>query len=157
MRYWLYISALFFIYSCGNIQPEAAQQPEVKEEPAYNAGDVKQAAYDYNAAVIAKDTAALNMLLHDKLSYGHSNGWQETKEEQIANLFNGTITYHRIEQPELKVIMNGDVATVRGDGMFDVDYKETEHMLFDLNVMQTWVYEEDRWQMLNRQSIGNKK
>jgi len=30
-------------------------------------------------------------------------------------------------------------------------------MVFDLHVMQTWIWKNGRWQMLNRQSVSNKK
>lgn len=134
---------LFFVYGVA-----FAQQTEE---------GVRKAAYAYNQAMIAADTPVLKKMLHPKLSYGHSNGWIETRSEQMANLYNGTIKYHKIDQPQLQVIMNGKTATVRGNGIFDVDYKNTEHMIFDLHVMQTWVWEDGRWQMLNRQSMSNKK
>lgn len=154
MRVLVTISLLLFIYSCGNTARQ--EEPQQKEEVVYSAEDVEKAAYAYNDAMMAKDTVALNNILHESLSYGHSNGWVETKKEQKDNLFNGTITYHKIDQPELQVIMNGNIATVRGNGIFDVDYKEHEHLIFDLSVMQTWTYEDGRWQMLNRQSVANK-
>lgn len=126
--------------------------------PAQKTNDgVKDAVYAYNKALIAKDTMALNKMLHASLSYGHSNGWIEDKAEQKANLFNGTIIYHKIEQPELQVTLAGNIATVRGNGAFDVDYKENKHIVFDLHVMQTWIWEKGRWQLLNRQSVSNKK
>jgi len=155
----LSVILLLLVCSCGDSDTatEQVQQPAPAEQVVYNEADVRQAAMNYNAAIIAKDTAALNKLLHEKLSYGHSNRWIETKGEQIENLYNGTINYHKIEQPELQVMLNGNVATVRGNGIFDVDYKGTEHMMFDLHVMQTWIHEGGRWQMLNRQSMGNKK
>lgn len=153
MRLFVTILTITILAACGD-----AVKVEYNAEINANRSveDVKKVAYAYNSAVIAKDTATLNNLLHDSLSYGHSNGWVETKEEQKANLYNGTITYYKVDQPELQVIMKGDIATVRGNGIFDVDYKEYEHLIFDLNVMQTWTYEDGRWQMLNRQSVANK-
>lgn len=154
MRLLATISILVLFAACGDA---VSVEYSVGETVEHKADDVKKVVYEYNTAVIAKDTNKLNSLLHDKLSYGHSNGWVETKSEQKDNLYNGTITYHEINQPELEVVLNGEIATVRGNGIFDVDYKEYEHLSFDLNVMQTWVWEDDRWQMLNRQSVGNKK
>ena len=154
LRLFAFISILIVLTSCGDA---VRVDYTVGDKTVHKAEDVEKVAYEYNAAMIAKDTVKLNTLLHDKLSYGHSNGWVETKKEQKDNLYNGTITYHEINQPELNVILNGDMATVRGNGIFDVDYKEYEHLSFDLNVMQTWVYEDGRWQMLNRQSVGNKE
>ncbi len=142
MRLLLTIS-LFFVYGAA-----VAQQSEE---------GIRKAVYAYNDAIIKKDTAAMKKLLHGKLSYGHSNGWIETRTEQVTNLYNGTINYHKIDQPELEVIVNGRTATVRGNGVFEVDMKGQEHMIFDLHVMQTWIWEDGRWQMLNRQSMSNKK
>lgn len=152
MRYILYISFLFFVYSCSNTTQQSDNEAAAI---AHTVDEVKTAVYAFNDAIIAKDTVKLNNLLHDKLSYGHSNGWCETKTQQTENLFNGTITYHKIEQPEVEIMLSRDVATVRGDGIFDVDYKEYEHMIFNLHVMQTWVWTDGRWQMLNRQSVSN--
>lgn len=120
-------------------------------------GGVQKTVNAYNKALIEKDTTALNNLLHTSLSYGHSNGWIEDKAEQKANLFNGAIIYHKIEQPELQITLAGNTATVRGNGSFDVDYKENKHIVFDLHVLQTWIWEKGRWQLLNRQSVSNKK
>lgn len=142
MRRLLTIS-LLLIYSCASAQKTS--------------GGVEAAVYAYNKALIAKDTTALNDLMHASVSYGHSNGWIEDKAQQKANLFNGTIIYHKIDQPELQVVLAGKVATVRGNGMFDVDYKENKHIVFDLHVMQTWIWKKGRWQLLNRQSVSNKK
>lgn len=157
MRLLATIAILFFLGSCTQPAQQQEEQPVQEETVAYNADDVKKAVNDYNAAMMAKDTVALNNLLHDQLSYGHSNGWIETKTLQKEDLYNGTITYNKIDQSEPEVIMDNGVATVRGNVIFDVDYKGTEHMMFDLHVMQTWVYEDGRWQMLNRQSVANKK
>jgi ketosteroid isomerase-like protein len=115
---------------------------------------VKNAVHAYHQALIEKDAAALNALLHDALSFGHSNGWVEGKAAQKANLFNGVIAYHGIAAPELQVTLAGDIATVRGKGSFDVDYKN-KRAVFDLYEMQTWVWEQGRWQLLNRQSVNH--
>ena len=140
----LLVTVLLFFFYCTAVAQQTVE-------------GVQKAVYAYNDALETKDTVKLNQLLHENLSYGHSNGWIETRAEQITNLYNGTINYHKIDQPELQVILNGKIATVRGNGIFDVDYKGIDHMVFDLHVMQTWIWKNGRWQMLNRQSVSNKK
>lgn len=160
MRLVLIISLMFFTYGCGGDSRKSDSESVVVSPvacPEFDENEIKDLVYDFNKALVAKDTAKLNELLHDELSYGHSNSWVENKKELKADLFNNMLTYHSVEQPELSVIYAGDVVTVRGNGIFDVDYKSTEHMIFDLHVMQTWIYEDGRWQMLNRQSMANKK
>ena len=156
MRYIATISIFILLAACG----DAGEQPESAKlvgAITHNRSDVEQSAYKFNAALVSRDTNALNNLLHDKISYGHSNGWIENKQELKDDLYNGTLIYHKIDQPKLEVILHDNIATVRGDGIFDVDYKEHEHLIFDLHVMQTWVFEKGRWQLLNRQSVSNKK
>ena len=43
------------------------------------------AARSLNSALIQKDSLLLVKLLHPSLSYGHSNGWVENKQEVIEN------------------------------------------------------------------------
>lgn len=123
----------------------------------HNNDDVTKAVYQFNTALVERDTVELNNLMHDKISYGHSNGWIENKQELKDDLYNGTLIYHKVDQPKLDIILHDNIATVRGNGIFDVDYKEHEHLVFDLHVMQTWIFEKGRWQLLNRQSVSNKK
>ncbi len=140
---------------CKNQMPEESKS--IVEEIVYSAGDVRAAVKQFNKAVVKKDTALLNKLLHDSLSYGHSNGWIENKTELKNDLYNGTLTYNTVDQKEISVIMNDKVATVRGDVLFNVDYNEYDSLDFDLHVMQTWVWHEGKWKMLNRQSMANPK
>lgn len=154
MRVLLFIAMMFFMYGCKDaIKVEYSSD---KEQVQHSEDEVMQAVYDFNKSLETKDTAALKGLLADNLSYGHSNGWVQSKDEVIDDLFTGLLSYHKIDQPELRVIMNDDIATVRGNGIFDVDYKDSMHMMFDLHVMQTWIWRDGKWKLLNRQSMSNK-
>src|SRR6186997_3142230 len=43
--------------------------------------DLRKASFEFERALVHKDTEKLNITLHPKLRYGHSNGWIETKDE----------------------------------------------------------------------------
>ena len=58
---------------------------------------VKQAAAKLEKALVAKDTVTLKQLLHKNLSYGHSNGWVQSKEEVVKDLMSGKIIYVKME------------------------------------------------------------
>lgn len=142
MRYCLVI-LLFFIYSSG-----FAQQ---------NEQGVKVASEAFNKALIAKDSAALKKLLHPSLSYGHSNGWTETKRELIDDLFNGTIAYNDVKTEKVAVVtVTSRLMTLRADVVINADYKGMTGLEFHLHSMQTWQWQKGRWVMLNRQSVGIK-
>jgi hypothetical protein len=57
---------------------------------------LKVAIADFDKALIDKDSIALKRLLSDELSYGHSNAWLENKQEVIADLYNGKLTYKKL-------------------------------------------------------------
>lgn len=143
MRYCLVI-LLFFIYSSASAQRS--------EE------GVKLASEAFNQALVAKDSNALKKLLFHQLSYGHSNTWVETKQELIDDLFNGTITYNKVETEKVEVIMlTKKLATLRADVVIDADYKGSKGLVFHLHVLQTWKWQNmTGWVMLNRQSVGIK-
>ena len=58
---------------------------------------LKEAVIKLDKALIAKDTAVLKQLLHKDLSYGHSNGWVETREDVFKDLVNGKLAYNKID------------------------------------------------------------
>lgn len=135
MRYIVTIS-LLFIYSTLFAQSEKA---------------LSIAADGFNNALVERDSNALKTLLHDKLVYGHSNGWKETKNELIADLYNGTIIYHKISQAEESIVMDGNTATVRSIADIDVTM-EGKELHFKLHVLQVWIWKNKKWQLFGRQS-----
>lgn len=140
-----------FLFSC--VTPPSEEIKKEEEEVVHNSEEVRQAALAFNKALIEKDSATLNKLMYEQMVYGHSNGWMQIRQELIDDLYNGTITYTKIEHPEMEVIMAGDVASLRTDGVFEADY-QGDSKTYNLRVMQTWKYVDGRWQMLNRQSVG---
>lgn len=135
MRYIVTIS-LLFIYSTLFAQSEKA---------------LSIAADGFNNALVERDSNALKTLLHDKLVYGHSNGWKETKNELIADLYNGTIIYHKISQAGESIVMDGNTATVRSIADIDVTM-EGKELHFKLHVLQVWIWKNKKWQLFGRQS-----
>jgi|SRR5690606_6176676 len=105
-------------------------------------------------ALLKKDTTKLQNLLHKDLTLGHSNGWLETKESLLKNLPTSKIHYHEfntIEEPEihhssknLKTISRK--LTAIGE-LEDYDFE------VDLQILEIWIFEDDRWQLLARQSV----
>ena len=102
-------------------------------------------------ALIHKDTAALNQLLSPNLSYGHSNGWIENKQEMKADLYNGKITYISIIQASPRIQITGIVAIARMTATFEAEL-EGKRLTFELEVMQVWLWQNNQWQLLARQS-----
>jgi len=112
---------------------------------------LKDAVAKLDKALIAKDTVTLKQLLHKDLSYGHSNAWVETKAELLKDLYNGKLSYAKIESKDLEWIVNKDWATVRttSEVDFTLDAKPAN---LKLHIMQVWLKTNKGWQLVARQS-----
>ena len=112
---------------------------------------LKEAVIKLDKALIAKDTAVLKQLLHKDLSYGHSNGWVETRGDVIKDLVSGKLAYSKIDAKNIKWSITNIVATMRNssDINYELDGKPGE---LHLHVLQVWLKTNKGWQLLTRQS-----
>ena len=112
---------------------------------------LKDAVAKLDKALIAKDTVVLKQLLHKDLSYGHSNGWVETKADVMKDLVTGKLAYTKIESKEVKWTVTNDVSTMRSttEVSYQLDGKPGE---LKLHVLQVWLKTNKGWQLLSRQS-----
>jgi hypothetical protein len=101
--------------------------------------------------LLQKDSVILKAVLHDKLSYGHSNGWIEKKAEVIGHLHDGTLTYTGIEEYDPQFTIVGDIALVRMNPDINVSMNGTALPL-KLHVLQVWMKTNRGWQLISRQS-----
>ena len=112
---------------------------------------VKQASLRLDEALVKKDSVALKQLLHQDLSYGHSNAWVETKSDVIKDLFNGKLSYKKIKSKEHEWKAGKDWATLRTKTEIEYVLDGKDGSL-DLHVLQVWVKTNKGWQLLARQS-----
>lgn len=112
---------------------------------------LKQAAAKLDKALIQKDTFVLKQLLHKDVTYGHSNGWVQTKTDIIKDFFSGKLSYNKIDSKDNKWTAVNNVATLRNsaDVSFELDGKPGE---LHLHVVQVWLKTNKGWQLLTRQS-----
>ncbi len=106
---------------------------------------------ELNKALLEKDSIRLGALLHGKVQYGHSNGWIETKDSVIGDLFSGKLVYYKIEQTETTFTEEKSTACVRSVNAIDVALSG-ERIQMKLHVLQVWIKEDNDWVLLSRQS-----
>src|SRR6185295_8976567 len=107
---------------------------------------------EFHQALVNKNTASINQQTDKALSYGHSNGWIETKEDVIKDLETGLIVYHSYKEDSLNITMNGAMANAR----FVADISATlrgNTTNFHLRVLEVWVKKGKRWLLFARQAI----
>lgn len=107
---------------------------------------------EFHQALVKKNTVSINQQTDKALSYGHSNGWVETKNEMISNLETGYLSYNSFKEDSLQVTVNGNVAHARFIGNLNVTLKGTTSD-FRLKVLEVWVKKGKRWLLFARQAV----
>lgn len=107
---------------------------------------------EFHLALVNKNTVSINQQTDKVLSYGHSNGWVETKADVIKDLETGYISYQAIKEDSILVAINGNMANVR----FLADISATSKGVtsnFKLRVLEVWVKKSNRWVLFARQGV----
>jgi len=101
--------------------------------------------------MVARDMKGLEALLADDLTYTHSNGVLENKEQFLAKLNSGKTLYQSIQSEDVRVRVIGDVAIINGIALMRV---WTGGQTQDLRLRYTDIYarREGRWQLILWQS-----
>jgi hypothetical protein len=107
---------------------------------------------EFHQALVNKNTTSINQQTDKALSYGHSNGWVETKTDMIKDLETGYIVYHSYKEDSLNITMDGTMANAR----FVADISATlrgNTTNFHLKVLEVWVKKGKRWLLFARQAV----
>lgn len=113
--------------------------------------EVLAAVEAWKQAMIKKDGAALAPLLHDDLSYGHSNGLNETKTEVMQVL--PKVAMESYDMSATTVRTYGNTALVKGK--VDIRNKNATgggSTLINLDILQVWMKSPQGWQLVARQA-----
>lgn len=105
----------------------------------------------WKQAMIKKDRALFDKVLHPALVYGHSDGHVEDKATAIKMVVDGPAVWEAIDFSDTKIDIRGTSAMVTGK----VQYKERENgklAVVNLVVLSVWVKGPQGWQMVGRQS-----
>lgn len=104
-------------------------------------------------SMLVKQDPKLILLLHPKLSFGHSNGWIQNAGEVIEDMQSGKLAYREIGNSAVQWTIEGRTAVRRS--LSNVQYAlEGKEGSLKLHVVQTWVQVKNKgWQLLARQSV----
>jgi len=107
---------------------------------------------EFHQALVQKNTVSINQQTDKALSYGHSNGWVQTKTDIIKDLETGLISYQSYKEDSMSVVINGNMANIR----FIADINATlrgNASTFHLKVLEVWVKKGKRWLLFARQAV----
>jgi len=104
-------------------------------------------------ALIEKDSIVLQNLLHDNLSFGHSNAYIETKLDILNDLRTKKITYIFFETNSIDFTFLSDNKVVtRREINAKGRFKQYDFDL-DMNVLEVWIFDQNVWKLLARQGV----
>ena len=110
--------------------------------------DVLAAMESWKQAMLTKDAAALDRLLHPDLTYSHSDGKTQTKADILKSPGNNqSITFG-----ETTVRVYGDTALLKGPIEFVSISKSGTPATVHLSVLQVWLKGPNGWQLVARHS-----
>ena len=106
---------------------------------------------EFHQALVKKNTVSINQQTDKALSYGHSNGWVQTKTDIIKDFETGYISYQNFKEDSITVSMNGNMANVRFIADITATMKTTN--TYHLKVLEVWVKKGKRWVLFARQAV----
>jgi len=107
---------------------------------------------EFHQALVQKNIVSINQQTEKALSYGHSNGWVQNKDDIIKDFQTGLISYQSYKEDSVNVFMSGNIANVR----FVADINATlrgNAISNHLKVLEVWVKKGKRWLLFARQAV----
>ena len=102
--------------------------------------------------ILQQDKAKLDQVAASQISYGHSDGRTETKEQFINGVMTRKQTQKSLAFPELKVFVVGNNAVARhiylGESELDGKQNTTR-----IGALQVWQKQDGGWKLLARQGF----
>ena len=113
---------------------------------------LKNAMQQLDKALLEKDETVLRSVLHKEVSYGHSNGWIQGKNDILNDFTSGKLVYNKIENNSSAIItISKKYATVKTNTNAEGTVNGTAFKL-TLHIMQFWIKTKKGWQLIARQS-----
>ena len=113
---------------------------------------LKTAMQKLDVALLQKDENVLRSVLHKDVSYGHSNGWIQSRNDILNDFTSGKLTYNKIENNSSAIVtISKKYATVKTTTNAEGVVNGTAFKL-TLHIMQFWIKAKNGWQLIARQS-----
>ncbi len=138
------IATLFFL-GCEMAEQEPSRNNDETEK------EIRQLENHRLQAMIQADTSALDSILADDLTYTHTNGWVDTKEQFIGWLESGELNYESISTDDVKVRVYAAAAVVTGRAAVKIKVNGQEKNL-QIRFIDVYVKRKGHWQMVAWQS-----
>ncbi len=118
-----------------------------------NEEDVLQRINAFNKAVFTdKDSVAIDELLADKVSYGHSSGVIQNREEMIKGAINASIVFNNLTMESSSIYFENKSAIARHELKAVTVDKSGRESPLHIGILQVWVKQKGKWKLTARQA-----
>jgi len=114
--------------------------------------EVEDAVTKLNKLMITPDSLALDKLILSNLSYGHSSGKVQTKQEFMHSLLSGESDFVDISLTDQNIIVQNKTALVRHTLSAKTNDKNVPGNV-KLYILLIWNKEKTGWKLLGRQAV----
>ena len=116
--------------------------------------EVNEAVERLRKAMISADGIMLDQLASDELSYGHSNGHIQNKQEFISSFTSGESVFISVEISDQAVRVINDTAIVRHILSAETNDKGKGPGSVKISILLVWVkVGEEGWKLTARQAV----
>ena len=114
--------------------------------------EVSAAVETLRAAMVSADSTVLTQILSDKLSYGHSGGKVQTKNELIHSLTSGESDFVTIELSDQTIEIFDHTAIVR-HFLSATTNDNGKPGSVKLSILLVWQKQDGAWKLIARQAV----
>ncbi|KTC60097.1 hypothetical protein AO262_19855 [Pseudomonas fluorescens ABAC62] len=114
--------------------------------------DVAKAVDQLTQAMLHKDIKQLQALTAEQLTYGHSSGKIQNKQEFIADIETGRSGFKTLEMQKQTITLQGDTALVRNHFHAQAVNSGVE-VPTDIENFQVWQKQKGHWLLIGRQAF----
>lgn len=106
-----------------------------------------------NAIFSAKDSAVIDGLLAEEVTYGHSSGKIENRQEMIQGAVHSGLTFSNIVVGTPTIFFQSKAAIVRHEFTANAVDAAGKQSVLHIGVLQVWVKQKGNWKLTARQAV----
>jgi ketosteroid isomerase-like protein len=144
----LFKLAIILLMTITTLSLKAQKQPKISAKKA-----VAEAVERLRKLMLDPDGEKLSAIASDKLSYGHSSGKIQNKQEFIGSFINGDSDFTTLDFTDQTIEVSGSTAIVRHTLTGNTADKGKEPGTAKLLILLVWQKVKGQWVLLARQAI----
>ena len=103
-----------------------------------------------NKAMISPDRSTLEKLTAEDLSYGHSTGVVQNKQDFIKDVLSGPVKFIQIDNANQTITVSGNTAIVRNICSIK-GTRDGAPLDLKIGILMIWIEKDKSWKLLARQ------